>query len=253
MESAGTTLQQKSLVQQGYDYSPDELKSLDWGLRFTPVVCMVIAVYGLVTRQPYVHFSLAALGILPFWFPAWHPVDRLYNHIIGPLFSAIKLPPSPLPRRIACLMGGSMNLFIGLAFFYQNPMLAYILGGTLVSLQLIVISTHFCLASWMYEGLLRLLGKWTVLIPIQQAREFIQNGAQLIDVREPDEFARGHLPNAINIPLDSIGQHLNTFQEKDTLLYCQSGLRCQQAVQLLKRRGFERVHNLGAMSRMESE
>lgn len=121
MAPAEMTFQQKSLTQRGYDYSPDELRSLDWGLRFTPALCMAAAIYGLVTAQPYVHFALAALDILPFWSPAWHPLDRLYNHVVRPLFGGVRLPPNPLPRRIACLMGGSMNLFIGLAFTYNNP------------------------------------------------------------------------------------------------------------------------------------
>ena len=41
-------------------------------------------------------------------------------------------------------MGGSMNLFIGLAFINQSPLIAYLLGVTLVTLQVTVITAHFC-------------------------------------------------------------------------------------------------------------
>jgi rhodanese-related sulfurtransferase len=210
---------------------------------------MLVAAYGLVTQQPYVHFALAALGILPFWFPAWHPVDRFYNAVIRPLWKGVNLPPGPLPRRIACLMGGSMNLGIGLAFYSGNPILAYLFGVILVPLQLIVISTHFCVASWMYEGLLRIIGKWDAPIPAERARELVEQDGHLIDVREPDDFARGHLPGAINIPLNQIGRHVGQIKEKSAVLYCQSGLRCQQAVQALKRQGCDQVYTLGAMTR----
>ena len=147
------------------------------------------------------------------------------------------------------MMGGSMNAFIGLAFVSQNPGIAYILGGILITLQITIITTHFCVGLWMYEGALKLLGRAAKLVPIDQAREMINTGAQLVDVREPDEFAGGHLEGATNIPVDQVAQHLETFRENRSLLYCQSGLRCQRAIQIFRRYGIEDVHNLGAMSR----
>lgn len=242
------TLKEKSLVQQGYDYTPSDLRKLDWGLRFTPIVCMLGAAYGLFTQQAMVHFVLAALGIVPFWFPAWHPVDRLYNHVIRPLINGVKLPPNPLPRRIACFMGGSMNIGIGLGFLYQAPMVAYVFGAILVPLQLVVISTHFCVASWLYEMVMKMMGRWDRPITPVEAHRLVNSGAVLVDVRGPDEFAKGHLPHAINVPLDDLVQHLDLFQKQPTVLYCQSGMRCQGAVNILKRRGFQNVYNLGAMS-----
>lgn len=243
------TFQQKALTQQGFDYSAEELRSLEWGLRFTPLLCMAIAIYGLYTKQPNIHFGLAALGILPFWFPSGHPLDLLYNHLIRPVFGAVKLPPNPLPRRIACVMGGSMNLFIGLAFAFQNPVLAFVLGGTLVTLQVTVITTHYCVGSLLYELALKMLGRAAKLVPIDQAREMVNTGAQLVDVREPDEFASGHLEGAENIPLDQVALHLEKFRAHPSLLYCQSGMRCQKAIQILRRYGIEDIHNLGPMSR----
>ena len=183
------TIREKSLAQQGYDYSTRDLRKLDWGLRFTPTLCMFVAMYGLATQQPYVHIVLAALGILPFWFPSGHPVDAFYNYVIRPLWDGIRLPPNPLPRRIACLMGGSMNLGIGLSFLFGSTTLAYVLGFILVPLQIVVISTHFCVASWLYEGLLRVLGRWSAALPVGEAWQLVAEDALLVDVRDPDEFA----------------------------------------------------------------
>jgi hypothetical protein len=178
---------QRSLVQQGYDYTPRELRELSWALRFTPSICMVVALFGLATRQPLVHFGLAALGVLPFWFPTRNPVDMLYNAVIRPIWNGVRLPANPLPRRIACLMGGLMNLGIGLSFVAGNVPVAYVFGAVLVSLQLVVISSHFCVASWMYEGLLRAIGQWAPPIPSAEAQGLVATGGRLIDVREPDE------------------------------------------------------------------
>lgn len=250
MQSASSTLQNRALTQQGYDYSPAELSELSWGLRFTPTLCMGFALLGLVTQQAWIHFGLAALGILPFWAPAWHPLDRLYNHVLRPLWSGVALPPNPLPRRIACMMGGAMNLGIGLAFTLGSVATAYALGVVLIALQLIVITTHFCVASWMYEGLLRLIGTFAPPIPVQEARELLRSGARLVDVREPAEFARGHLPGAVNLPVDEIERRADEIADRPAVLYCQSGLRSQRALQLLHKSHAEgEFHNLGAMSR----
>jgi len=239
----------RALTQQGYDYSPDELDELRWGLRFTPTVCMLLALWGLSTQQPIIHFALAGLGILPFWAPTWHPFDRLYNHMLRPLWGGVRLPPNPLPRRIACVMGGAMNLAIGLSFSFGNVALAYILGGVLIVLQIVVVSTHFCVASWMYEGVLRALGRWTAPENVERVRQLLQQQACMIDVRNPDEYAREHIEGAENVPLDTLTQGLAGREEECLIVYCKSGLRSQQAAQLLRRRGYRQVVNLGAMAR----
>lgn len=246
---ASLGVQQRSLTQQGYDYSEQELSELSWALRFTPAVCMLFALYGLATQQAWLHFTLAAFGIVPFWFPAWHPFDRLYNHLLRPLWNGIRLPPNPLPRRVACVTGGTMNVIIGFAFLYGNVPLAYVFGFILVPLQLIVISTHFCVASWLFEVVLRLSGHWTPLIPVERAKELIGAGALLVDVRDADEFARGCLPGAVNLPLDQIDQRVDELRGKSAIIYCQSGLRSQRAMQLLQKLHFDQVYNLGALNR----
>ncbi|MDP6980238.1 MAG: DUF4395 family protein [Myxococcota bacterium] len=240
------TVSQFGLHQQGYDHSPDALAELNWGLRFTPALCMVGAAVGLATQQAWIHFSLAILGIAPFWFPASNPLDVLYNRVLRPLWHGVALPPNPLPRRIACLMGGAMNIGIGVAFTLGSVSLAYALGAMLLVLQLVVITTHFCVASWMYEGLLRMLGRFTPPISSARAHELVEGGALLIDVREPDEFARDHLPGARNVPLDLFEQAKDELPSGPFVVYCRSGLRSQRALQIANR---DDGYNLGAMTR----
>jgi hypothetical protein len=67
---------------------------------------------------------------------------------------------------------------------------ALIVGGLLLVLQMIVIFTHFCTLSWMYEGVMRLLGKWHELTSTDDAVALLNNGAMLVDVRTPKRSPR---------------------------------------------------------------
>ena len=61
-------------------------------------------------------------------------------------------------------------------------------------------------------------------------------GARLIDVRTAGEYAGGHIPGAVNVPLQQIGAIASEVPDKSTPLfvYCMSGARSQQAVGALK-------------------
>lgn len=243
-------LQQNGLIQQGYcTYSGEKLKSISNGLRFTPLLCMFLAIYGLIVLQnPTWHFVIAALGILPFWFPNAHPFDLLYNGVVRRLFKAEKLPANPLPRRIACVMGGLMNVAIGFAFLYENVMLAYIFGVILIVLQLVVITTHICVASIMYEGLLKLIGKYEGPISIEKAKLLLKNGYTLVDVRSPEEFNERKIDGAINIPLDIL-ENCDSIPKNGSILYCRSGTRSLDAMDRMKKMGYNNVVNLGSIDR----
>ena len=86
-----------------------------------------------------------------------------------------------------------------------------------------------------------------------EARRRVEAGATLVDVRTPEEFAAGHLPGAVNLPVDELPQRLGELgsPEKPLVIYCRSGARSTRAERLLKERGFEQVFNLGPMSAWE--
>ncbi|MGW8246552.1 MAG: DUF4395 family protein [Acidiferrobacterales bacterium] len=247
------SFQQKSLFQQGFQkYSPQELKQLEWGLRFTPAACSLIAAIGLYLQQPAVLFAVAVLGFWAFFFPAGHPMDMLYNNAIRPLFGATRLPANPFQRRLACLSAGAMNVIAGVLFVAGFPIAALVVGISLLVLQVIVITTHFCTLSWMYEGLMRMLGKWHKPVEIESARELLQGGAKLVDVRSPGEFARGSLDGAVNIPLEDLHEHLSVLEKLECLLFCASGTRSHIAAEKLKSFGLKSVYNLGPMERAQT-
>ncbi|EIJ40952.1 Rhodanese-related sulfurtransferase [Beggiatoa alba B18LD] len=252
MSECKLSFQQMSLFQQGYQsYTPTELKQLEWGLRFTPAICSSITLIGLLTQSPLVLFAVSILGFWAFFFPAGHPMDLLYNHVVRHWFSAAKLPPNPFQRRLACLSAAVMNVIAGVLFLAALPVAAWVVGGILLVLQLIVITTHFCTLSWMYEGLMRALGKWTVPIELVQVEKLCQEGAILVDVRGADEFAQGHLPNALNIPLEQLPNYFAQLADKKVMLYCASGMRSFIASEMFQKQGYHNSYNIGAMARCQ--
>ncbi|WP_164668632.1 rhodanese-like domain-containing protein [Virgibacillus doumboii] len=69
--------------------------------------------------------------------------------------------------------------------------------------------------------------------------------AQLIDVREPQEFKKGHILGARNIPVTQMKQRLVEIRkDKPVYLYCQGSSRSARAAQLLHKKGYEDVNQL---------
>lgn len=75
----------------------------------------------------------------------------------------------------------------------------------------------------------------------------LQQGAIIVDVRTPGEFAAGHIKGSLNIPLDSIKPKLDSLKKKGkpVITVCRSGARSRIAVGILKQAGME-AYNGGA-------
>lgn len=89
-------------------------------------------------------------------------------------------------------------------------------------------------------------------ISARDAKEFLKQGAVIIDVRSAGEYTAGHLQKAINIPLSEIETAI-TRKTKDhdqvLLVHCQSGARSGAAVKKLHALGYEKAYNLGSYGR----
>ena len=81
-----------------------------------------------------------------------------------------------------------------------------------------------------------------------QATQLInREDAQVVDVREPGEYANGHLPESRNIPLARLEERaseLDKYKDTPLLVVCQTGARSAAACKQLGKLGFSRVHNL---------
>ena len=72
----------------------------------------------------------------------------------------------------------------------------------------------------------------------------------ILDVRRPDEFAAGHIPNAINVPNETIGTgEIPELPNKDQLImvYCRSGRRSKEASEKLVKLGYTNIVEFGGI------
>ena len=84
---------------------------------------------------------------------------------------------------------------------------------------------------------------------------YTQQAAILIDVRQPDEYEKGHIPGARSIPLQKLRDFSLEVTDKDTpsYVYCLSGARSARAVRALRGVGFTAVTDLGGISSYQGE
>lgn len=85
------------------------------------------------------------------------------------------------------------------------------------------------------------------LSPAAATQLINREDAQVLDVREVDEFAAGHLPEAKNIPLGKLAERageLEKFKDKPIIVCCASGVRSAKGCGALAKLGFARVYNI---------
>ncbi len=82
----------------------------------------------------------------------------------------------------------------------------------------------------------------------EKAKTLVAEGARLVDVRTPEEFAKKHIDGAVNEPVDTIGERELGAKDAPLVLYCGSGARASRAAATLRAKGYTRVYELGAMS-----
>ncbi len=78
------------------------------------------------------------------------------------------------------------------------------------------------------------------------ARELDQKkGMVLLDVRTDKEYATGHIPGAVHVPLSDIGDRIKKLKkDKDIVVYCQNGNRSVWAIKRLMGMGYTSLFNL---------
>ncbi len=84
-----------------------------------------------------------------------------------------------------------------------------------------------------------------------------ENGSIIVDVREDKEFSSEHIKDSIHIPMGALASRiseLDKYKNKNVILGCRSGSRSGRACSILKKHGFEKVHNLrGGVLAWENE
>ncbi len=103
----------------------------------------------------------------------------------------------------------------------------------------------------MLQSLKNLLG----FGPSVDLGELVQNGAIIVDVRSKGEYASGHIRGSMNIPLDTLGNHIKKLKDKNKpiITCCASGMRSSSAKGILKSNGLTEVHNGGGWMSLQNK
>lgn len=76
--------------------------------------------------------------------------------------------------------------------------------------------------------------------------ELVREGAQIVDVRTPEEYRGGHIRGSVNVPLGDLNRSLPRIRrDRPVITCCASGMRSASAKAMLERNGYGRVHNGG--------
>jgi rhodanese-related sulfurtransferase/TusA-related sulfurtransferase len=80
---------------------------------------------------------------------------------------------------------------------------------------------------------------------ISELESKVSGGATLIDVREPAEYAFGHIPGAKSIPLGELDDRIDELNKDDDIHFiCRTGNRSDLAAQKLSEKGYKKVWNV---------
>lgn len=82
-------------------------------------------------------------------------------------------------------------------------------------------------------------------VPVSSVRELVESGAAIIDVREENEYAAGHLKTAVNIPLSQLRSRMDEIpRDRPVYLHCRSSQRSYNAICALQGNGFDNLYNI---------
>jgi len=84
-------------------------------------------------------------------------------------------------------------------------------------------------------------------ISAQDLIRLMNQGALVLDIRKPEEYAAGHVNGAKHLPSDQIltaGENFKRFKDKPVVVYCESGSLASSAVRQLQEQGFTKAYTL---------
>ncbi len=88
---------------------------------------------------------------------------------------------------------------------------------------------------------------------LRAAHSAVEQGAVIVDVRTPKEFAGGHVAGALNIPIEELAKSVARVPKNKTLVvYCASGNRSSHATALLRQKGWT-VYDVATQKDFERE
>ena len=132
----------------------------------------------------------------------------------------------------------------------MERIIEFVLNHYIMSLALAVVT--FLLIQDFFESAFK---KYKSLSPMLAVAKMNQENVTIIDVREPNEYKKGYIENAINIPLAKLEEKIDTFADKKNspvIVVCQTGTRSLPGCKTLTKNGFNDVYSMiGGMQSWE--
>jgi len=132
----------------------------------------------------------------------------------------------------------------------MDQYIEFISNHYLLSLALVVVT--YLLIQDLVEST---FNKYEGLSPLLAVTKMNTDNTTVVDVRDPHEFIKGHIEDAINIPLGKFSDHLDTLakhKNSTIIVVCQTGTRSIPACKILTKSEFEHVFNItGSMQSWE--
>ena len=194
---------------------------------------------------------------------------RMIRGRSAPLFSPTFAVPTRRDLDAKLLIGAAVfGAGWGLGGYCPGPGIASLPGGGLGAAVFVVAMLAGMFATGQIEkvqaaghsgsGLARTKQKETTMFnrqPRHQVRTEGTSSQIVLDVRTPEEYASGHVPEALNIPVQELPQRYPELGAKDTaiVIYCRSGARSATAASLLRKLGYSKLTDVGAMSNWRAD
>ncbi|MBS3953473.1 MAG: rhodanese-like domain-containing protein [Methylomicrobium sp.] len=132
----------------------------------------------------------------------------------------------------------------------MERLIEFVLNHYLLSLALAVVT--FLLIQDLVESL---TNKFKSLSPMLAIVKMNSQGATILDVREPAEFSKGHIEDAVNIPVGKIEEQISQLSGSKSapfIVVCQTGTRSVPACRSLTKAGFTDIYTItGGMQSWE--
>lgn len=110
------------------------------------------------------------------------------------------------------------------------------------------------LVLWLVAGAIAIAAVAALAMPASAVMKDVGNdefaqlqsaGALVVDVRTPNEFEAGHIPGAVNAPVDQVRDVASSWsKDQPVIVYCATGARSANAAAYLAAQGFRKVYNL---------
>lgn len=121
----------------------------------------------------------------------------------------------------------------------MDRFLEFIFNHYIYSLALVVVA--YLLIQDLLDSAFKKFGTITPLMAVAKMNE---SDTVVVDVREVEEFIKGHIETAINVPLSKLPEHLSKLEnnkKSPLLIACETGTRSASAAKILTKAGFEQV------------